>query len=250
MRLVPWSALLLVACGVSATPATPAPPPSVTETTATSHEDARVPSPSVTEAKPTEMDAGVSSPSTTPDAATPPVEQPLPAEAVALKEACAQRRAQACDDFANLLRKLGRLVEARAAFAAACDLGLVAGCGHHAYVIEEGIGGPADPSKGKALHVTACRNGHAPSCERLGQLADRDNDPKTGLAFWSRACELSGGSACRRVGEHHRDGKGTPVDFASARRAFTRACDTRDGVSCMLLCDVGSQIDFCKHRPH
>ncbi len=236
----------VVACGLPARTTT-APAPSALEVAApvASVEPDRAPAP----AEPAPEDAGVSPPIAQEDAAPAPVEPPpLTPEALALKAACAKRRALACDELASVLRKADRLVEVREAYAAACALALVAGCGHYAWALEEGIGGAREPEKGKALHERSCRMGHAPSCERLGQLADRANDPKTALGFWSRACELSGGSPCRQVGEHHRDGRGTAVDFAAARRAFTRACDTRDGTSCLLLCDVGSQIQFCKNR--
>lgn len=180
-----------------------------------------------------------------------PVELPLTPEAKGLESECSKGLARSCDDLGSVLRNLRRYAGMRQAFGAACTANLPAGCGHEAWAIEEGIGGAADTEKGEALHERACKMGHAPSCERLGQLLDRsseDGHDKKALGYWSRACGLSGGSACRHVGEHYRDGAGTQVDLAAARRAFTRACDTHDGQSCLLLCAVGGTIPFCKNR--
>lgn len=183
------------------------------------------------------------------DAPAEPAELPLTQEAQDLQVQCSKGIASQCDELGYALRKLRRFADMQKAFGAACKAKLPAGCGHEAWAIEEGVGSVADPEKGKTLHERACQMGHGPSCSRLGQLHDRSTEAghaKKALGYWSRACDLAGERNCRQVGEHYRDGVGTPVDLAAARRAFTRGCDTHDAKSCLLLCTVGSTIPFCK----
>lgn len=185
------------------------------------------------------------------DAPAEPVELPLTQEAKDFEAQCQKGIASGCDELGYALRKLRRYADMQKAFGAACKAKLPAGCGHEAWAIEEGVGSVADPERGKTLHERACQMGHGPSCARLGQLHDRSSEPghaKKALGYWSRACDLEGERSCREVGQHYRDGAGTPVDLAAARRAFTRGCDTHDGQSCLLLCTVGSTIPFCKGR--
>jgi TPR repeat protein len=75
----------------------------------------------------------------------------------------------------------------------------------------------------------------ARACDAQASAQERGGDPERAASLYARACELGLGTACHRLGELHRDGKGVPADDDQARALFTRGCQQGSNAACDAL---------------
>jgi TPR repeat protein len=95
---------------------------------------------------------------------------------------------------------------------------------------------PAAPElqqQAAALDPGACATTEA--CDAEASALDRAGHPDRAAPLYARACDLGLGTACHRLGELHRDGKGVPADDDQARALFTRGCQQGSNAACDAL---------------
>jgi hypothetical protein len=50
--------------------------------------------------------------------------------------------------------------------------------------------------------------------------------------YLNKACELSDGTGCRKIGDLYYEGKGLVQDYSEAKKYYMKACDLNDSVGC------------------
>jgi TPR repeat protein len=92
---------------------------------------------------------------------------------------------------------------------------------------------PESQQRTAALDPGACATTEA--CDAEATAHDRAGHPDRAAPLYARACDLGLGTACHRLGELHRDGKGVPADDDQARALFTRGCQQGSNAACDAL---------------
>jgi len=75
----------------------------------------------------------------------------------------------------------------------------------------------------------------AEACDAEASAHERDGHPERAASLYGRACDLGLGTACHRLGELHRDGKGVPANDDQARALFSRGCQQGSNAACDAL---------------
>ena len=170
----------------------------------------------------------------------------LTAENQARVSACEQRDGGACyrlgDAYtygtgAPLDTQLGLTYRVRA-----CDLGSVAACADfmawsgdpHRQLAERKLSDLCHAGQGEACfsildQQRGCELGYFPSCEELGGIRERANDPLGAVGAYERACELGGSRSCCLAAKYYEKD-----DRARADKLNERAHRLSSG--CLLEC--------------
>jgi len=98
----------------------------------------------------------------------------------------------------------------------ACELGSVPACADfmawdrdpHHQLAERQLTALCHAGKGEACFSVldqehGCELGYMPSCEALGHLRERANDPQGAVGAYERACELGGSASCCLAARHY-----------------------------------------------
>ena len=78
-----------------------------------------------------------------------------------------------------------------------------------------------------------CATGEA--CSAAAVAHERAGQTERAVPLYTRACDLGHGSACYRLGELYRDGKGVTPDDGQARAFFERGCQADSTAACDAL---------------
>ncbi len=162
------------------------------------------------------------------------------------------------------------LTKARALYQVACDEGVGIGCFAFATMVAAGSGGEQHWWRAVGLYEQACTLGVAKGC-MVGKELKRSppNSTCTNSTECQIECEKHIGKACRILGEFRaseeavymleQQAKDARRQWNSpscngAARAYNRACDLGDGVSCLRsgmdaeACEVGEQEGCVLHQ--
>lgn len=130
-----------------------------------------------------------------------------------LGRGCDLKELQACVDMGDLAYRIGQYPRARSAFRNGCDLGNGVACVRYTHMMDEGVGGPKDPTTATTWYRT--------SMAKLQPLC-----PPSGWAD---------GLACAWIGWMYENGKGVTKDLPRALAAFRAGCTTGQGDACLGL---------------
>ncbi|HEY2512216.1 MAG TPA: hypothetical protein VGI39_15220, partial [Polyangiaceae bacterium] len=158
-----------------------------------------------------------------------------------LDDACRAGSHLGCALFGEMLRQgVGvpkDLERAERLLDEACDGGNAQGCNDLALLISDKEGAQAEDIR--ALFSKACDGGFAYGCRNV-TLYDKTLSEGAILALLERACSGEAPMACTDLGTRSMEGKGVPVDYATAARKFERACDQGDAAGCEWLGSLAS----------
>jgi TPR repeat protein len=158
-----------------------------------------------------------------------------PVDAVA---ACRGGAAWACGTTASryLVEKGTAEDEVRAVEFArpGCQGGDTASCRLLAWAHETGKGVRPDRDHARSLYAQACDERDAYACVRLGALREAQEDYRSALAAYEKACSLAS-ALCGPLGVMHYSGHGVPEDHKKAATLFRRACDWESAFPCGML---------------
>lgn len=120
-------------------------------------------------------------------------------------------------------------VQARSWLDRACNGGDGFYCRMLARTLREGIGGPADPKRARAVATKGCKDGTLEqSCGELGLILDEGIggpvDYEGARLAYQRACRAFDPESCTAWGDMMEKGQGGPVDRTNAIAAYVRAC--------------------------
>ncbi len=129
--------------------------------------------------------------------------------------------------------------KARALYQTACDGGYMRGCSNLGVMHQNGLGGPQDQGKARVLYQTACDGGNMRGCANLGVMEVKGTggtkDPENALRLFQQACEGDLLVGCHFAGLLFQNGIGIKADVGRARGLFQTACDGGFEESCKQL---------------
>ncbi|MBL8787460.1 MAG: sel1 repeat family protein [Deltaproteobacteria bacterium] len=168
---------------------------------------------------------GSAAPSTGPEAT--PAD---PAGHAACVETCGRGIAQGCFALGRVALRGDdkRPKEALVHFDRACELGEAAGCVEAALLVERGVDGPPDPTRGLRYNRIACDRGHPTGCANLG-LAYQAGEvvPKDELRasqLYQRGCAGGDAAGCANLAFLFHYGIGVTRNDKRARELYEDAC--------------------------
>jgi uncharacterized protein (TIGR03382 family) len=146
----------------------------------------------------------------------------------------------ACTTLAGLYGFGGYLVSAQprrghALALDACRRGARDACLYAADDLASGAGVVADTSAARSLYAELCDADVPTACLRLGTLLADDDRPADAAQLFARACDDGLASACTSLGFAAYTGRGVDWDVARARDLYQRACDAGDAWGCADL---------------
>lgn len=121
----------------------------------------------------------------------------------------------------------------------ACMHGSAAACYDAAYMLERGLGVPADASQARRYLGKGCMNNDPAACTELGRIHSQGRgvaiDLDRAQEYLWQGCKDGGGSACLLMGEMLERGKGGAADDVMAADYYGRACKADDVMGCVRL---------------
>ncbi|MEZ4400519.1 MAG: hypothetical protein R3B06_10900 [Kofleriaceae bacterium] len=120
----------------------------------------------------------------------------------------------------------------------ACRRGARSACLIAADDLATGAGVVADLAEARARYADLCDHDVPVACLRLGGLLADDDRPADGARLFARACADGLPSACTSLGFAHYTGQGAPWDVGQARALYRAACDDGDEFACTNLGDL------------
>ena len=164
-------------------------------------------------------------------------EPETPSEALPLRDCEAPEKlsGKECNDLAMKYYRGSTLDErfaahARELFRVACQLEDASGCSNHAYMAENGLGGPRRLDDAREYYATACNHDYHQACHRLGVFAyegiGKPKDYREAYIYFKKGCSKNLAESCLKQGEMAQRGEGTEVDLKTARRVYLQACQS------------------------
>ena len=118
---------------------------------------------------------------------------------------------------------------AAAYFLKACDGGEAGGCTSAGWLVDNGVGVPADKKRAVTLYLKACDGGEAKGCFFAGLAFFSGEgvsmDQARATQLFLKACSGQFAEGCFGAGAQFDDGLGVPQDTERAVTLFQKACD-------------------------
>lgn len=143
-----------------------------------------------------------------------------------LREDCEAGKQRACDFLFKRLQK-------------GCLWADQDSCATLGYMLQSGLGVPADPEKALVFLEKSCTDGHPSGCTWLaGAYLDGKgvliNEIKA-ADLYQKGCDLGNHMACNNLGFLHREGRGVALDDGRAFELFDQSCKGGELRGCLNL---------------
>jgi TPR repeat protein len=164
--------------------------------------------------------------------------------------ACAEGRADACRNLAQMLRRYCRGGSSWSCNELAVLDGTASNRRDPRYqdylVVLQGGRGPLPDTTPLAVFTRACDQGFIAGCASVGDTyfegaGGVPKDRQRARILWEDACDRGHPQSCFNLGVMHRFGDGVPADNARAAGFMRRACDLGNSNGCRLAAELKSE---------